>query len=161
MPTATPVETVASRVREIRTRRGLTAQQLGERMTAEGIRWDRFTVANLEKGKRQSVTVTELLALAAVLNVAPVHLMVPPKGPTGRLTDEEEPYHVTPEKTVAREAVRQWVRGFDPLPGADAAEFHAEGPSHEYGVQWVKLSASTVARMAADKLTGDDRGEHR
>ena len=39
--------------------------------------WTRIVVTKLETGRRQSVSVEELLALAYVLNVAPVHLLVP------------------------------------------------------------------------------------
>lgn len=69
--------TIANRVRELRTRRGWTAAELGEALTAEGVRWDRFAVSSLENGKRQNVTVVELLTLAYVLGAPPALLLIP------------------------------------------------------------------------------------
>lgn len=148
-----PVPAIARRVKEIRLRRGLTAKQLGERLAALGVQWDRFTVANLENGKRQNVTVTELLALGEALNVAPVNLLVPPER---RPTDEEDPYQVTPETAYGRWAVRQWVRGIRPLPGADEAEFQAEGPPGEYKRLWLLLDMGQAATMGLIVSESDD-----
>ncbi|WP_083502213.1 helix-turn-helix transcriptional regulator [Sphaerimonospora mesophila] len=112
-----PVRVVARRVRELRRRKGWTAAQLGEALTAQGVPWDRFTVSNLENGKRQNVTLTELLALATVLDVALVHLFVP-------LNDN--PVKVTPNRTEDADTVRAWVRGQEPLPGMDERIFMTE-----------------------------------
>jgi transcriptional regulator with XRE-family HTH domain len=167
---AAPVETVARRVADLRSRRGLTAKELGERLTALGVRWDRFTVANLESGKRQNVTVVEWLALARVLNVAPVHLLVPPEA------EADDEYQVTPTETARVADVRAWVRGHYPLLGEKVAAFHAEVPDAEYG--WMSLPptsdpgeairgidelmvrlADARARIQEDR--GGDDGEHR
>lgn len=117
-----PVQTVAHRVSELRKRKGLTAAEVGQRMKAEGFKWDRFTVSNLEKGKRQNVTLTEWLGLAQVLDVSPLHLLVP-------LEDVE--YNVTPERVVPADRVRAWVRGVEPLPGMDQRIFYTEVPMSE------------------------------
>ncbi|MFF2212875.1 helix-turn-helix transcriptional regulator [Streptomyces antibioticus] len=148
-----PVQAIARRVKEIRLRRGLTAKQLGELLTARGIPWDRFTVANLENGKRQNVSVTELLALGDVLNVAPVDLLVPPER---RPIDEQDPYQVTPDRAYGRWEVRQWVRGIQPLPGADAEEFHAEGPPGEYGQTWLLIPAKSAVDIGLIASEEDD-----
>lgn len=66
----TPTRVVAERVRELRKRHGWTAEQLGEEMTRTGIKWDRYAVANLERGRRQSLTVDELAALASAFGVS-------------------------------------------------------------------------------------------
>lgn len=116
----TPVRTIAQRVKELRGRRGWTAAQLGERLAEQGVKWDRFTVAGLESGKRQNVSVVEFLALAEVLAVAPVHLLVPL---------DSAPYEVTPQRVESADAVRMWMRGEKPLPGTateDARTFYAE-----------------------------------
>lgn len=146
-----PVPAIARRVKEIRLRRGLTAKELGERLTAQGIPWDRFTVAGLENGKRQNVTVDELLALSKVLNASPVNLLVPPER---RPAEEEDPYRVTPKSTHGRWEVRQWVRGVQPLPGADAAEFHAEGPPREYDKIWLLIDKAQA--IGAGIIVSDD-----
>jgi transcriptional regulator with XRE-family HTH domain len=43
-----------------------------------GIQWNRTTVAKLETGRRESVSVQELLALALVLDVPPISLLADP-----------------------------------------------------------------------------------
>jgi transcriptional regulator with XRE-family HTH domain len=121
-PEARPVQTVAERVKEVRTRRGLSAARLAERLRSVGLEWDRSVVANLENGRRASIDVAELLALAAVLDVAPVHLLVP--------TDEGD-YQATPTITVDTVTARAWVRGFQGLPGSDPRDFEAEVPLSE------------------------------
>jgi transcriptional regulator with XRE-family HTH domain len=156
-------DVVAERVREVRKRQGLTARALAERCAAAGTPGlTAQALSNIESGRRgaddrrrRDVTVDELFALAAALNVAPVHLLVPPKGPTGKASDEERLYNVTPGKAVRREDVRRWVRGFDPLPGSTAADFHAEAPDHEYGVHWLPLKSSEAVRRVLPELYGE------
>jgi transcriptional regulator with XRE-family HTH domain len=125
---AQPVEHLARRVRELRRRRGLTAAQLAERLREVGLDWDRNVVANLETGRRASLDVGELLALALVLDVAPVHLLVP--------LDDEAPFHVTPTRIEKSGPVRDWVRGAEPLDGTDARVYWSEVPE----VEWQQVS---------------------
>jgi transcriptional regulator with XRE-family HTH domain len=66
-------------MRTIRKARGWTAAQLGDALTKRGIRWDRFTVASLENGKRQSISVKELFVLAQVLGIDPWTLTADPR----------------------------------------------------------------------------------
>jgi transcriptional regulator with XRE-family HTH domain len=58
-------------MRKLRTERGWSAQRLSEEMSKVGVPWDRSIVANLEYGRRRTVSVEELLALAYVLAVPP------------------------------------------------------------------------------------------
>ncbi|MEV5353283.1 helix-turn-helix domain-containing protein [Streptomyces sp. NPDC052693] len=118
-----PTEVIARRVSALRQRKGLNRQQLGEAMTAAGVEWNRFTVSSLESGKRQNVTVVELLALARVLDVAPVNLLVP--------VEDEQRFRVTPNEVLPAHRVRPWVRGIVPLPGMDPRIFHTEVPLPE------------------------------
>jgi transcriptional regulator with XRE-family HTH domain len=119
-----PTRAVAQRVREVRERRRMTAARLAEEMTRVGVPWDRGTVAKLETGRRENVSVVELLALAAVLDVAPVHLLVPPD-------HVEQPYQVTPTITEDADMVRAWIRGFLGLVDTDRRLFLAEMPEAE------------------------------
>jgi transcriptional regulator with XRE-family HTH domain len=48
-------------------------------MTAHGVPWSRVSVEKLENGRRGSITLQELLALALVLNVAPITLIADPR----------------------------------------------------------------------------------
>lgn len=103
---------------------------LADRMTELDIPWNRAIVANLVSGRRRTVSVDELLALAFVLNVAPVHLLVPPDDP-------DAPYEVTPKITAPRASVRAWIRGVNSIDhDADWRQFFAEVPKDEfYAVQ--------------------------
>jgi transcriptional regulator with XRE-family HTH domain len=118
-----PTQAVAKRVSELRKERRLTAAQLAERMTEAGIPWNRNVVAKLETDRRENVSVAELLALAAVLDVAPVHLLIPTEGDVA--------YQVTPALAVEAGQARAWVRGFAGLPGTDPRRFYSAVPAHE------------------------------
>lgn len=152
-----PVEAVAARVSELRKRKDMTAAEVGRRMTAIGIKWDRFTVANLESGKRQSVTLTEWLALARVLDVSPLHLLVPL---------EEVEFNVTPEESVPASRARAWLRGTESLPGTDQRIFRSEVPLDELPApgqgrltvegQSVRDSMRAEYRAATGNEIGDD-----
>jgi transcriptional regulator with XRE-family HTH domain len=113
----TPVSTIAKRIKELRARRGWTAEKLGKELTRHGAKFDRFTISNLESGKRQNVTINELMAIAFVFDVAPVNLLVP---------FEDEPYQVTSERIENSDTVRAWFRGEEPLPGTDERTYFAE-----------------------------------
>jgi len=63
-----------------------------------------MVVTKLETRRRKSITVEELLALAYVLDVAPVYLLLP-------VDDERAPYAYTPDRTAEVWRVREWVRG--------------------------------------------------
>ncbi|MGW2587987.1 helix-turn-helix domain-containing protein [Streptomyces virginiae] len=120
---AEPVGTISERARRLRRLKDWTAAELGERMASLGVPWDRSIVANLENGRRKSVSVSEWLALAVALDVAPVHLLVPPEG--GR-------YRPTPELEYEASTVRAWIRGEEPLPGVDPRTFRMEAPEGEW-----------------------------
>ena len=124
---------VAVRIKEVRTRRGLTAAQLAIRCAGVG-RPDltASAISNIETGRRDNtgrrrrdVTVDELLALAKALQVSPVHLLVPPAA-------DDEPYQVTPEVAAPALHVREWVRGYGLLPGDDRQVYLSEVPPGEF-----------------------------
>jgi hypothetical protein len=129
----TPSDAVAARVKQVRKRRDLTVADLAARCAELGA--PQLTAQALYKleGQRESagrrprpVTVDELLALALALNVAPVHLLVPPDEP-------DTPYRVTATVTERRFLVRGWIRGIGPLdPDTDLREFHSEVPPGEF-----------------------------
>ena len=106
-----PVQALARRVREVRTARGWSAQELARRCAGLGLpALDRSTIANIESGRRQRVGVDELLVLALALGVAPVHLLVPL---------DEQWYALTPDRVTGTGRVREWLRGNWPMHGAD------------------------------------------
>ncbi|MFF7690564.1 helix-turn-helix domain-containing protein [Streptomyces syringium] len=139
---AGPVPTIALRVKELRGRRGWTAAQLGEALGKHGVRWDRFAVANLENGKRQNVTVQELIALALALDVAPVNLLVPL---------DDRPYQLTPTRAEGADTVRAWVRGEEPLPGTDERTFMGEVSTKDLQEQRRYLSFFDLEKIAKER----------
>lgn len=118
-----PVAAIRQRAKQLRGRKGWTGADLGQHMTAKGVPWDRSIVANLENGRRRTVSVVELLALARVFDVAPVHLMVP-------LGDRD--YQATPSERCSTSAARAWIRGEAPLPDTDTHVFRTEVPEDEF-----------------------------
>lgn len=121
-----PHRVIAVRVRELRKRRNLTAARLAEEMTKAGVKWDRTIVTNLENGRRSAVSVEEALALAYVLDVAPVHLLVP--------LESDGWYAVTPGGYSTRnDRVRAWIRGTYALEGhTDLRSYFSEVPADEF-----------------------------
>lgn len=98
-----PTETIARRVSELRELKGLTKEQLGERMAELGLPWNRFTVGGLEGGKRQNVSVVEWLALARALDVAPLGLLLP--------LGSADLIEILPDVAVHPDLARKWIIG--------------------------------------------------
>jgi transcriptional regulator with XRE-family HTH domain len=120
----TPSQHVARRVRELRTRHGLSARELAERLDDLGFpQIDRSVIANLENGRRKSVSVDELLAFAAALKVAPVHLLVPVDNDT---------FLRVGRASVIPEHAREWVRGSRPRRRDDSRIYYTEVPDNEW-----------------------------
>ncbi|MFC7402914.1 helix-turn-helix domain-containing protein [Citricoccus sp. GCM10030269] len=71
---------VGSRVKALRNAQGKSAQDVADHCTNElGFKLLRTTLANLESGARKNVTLGEVVALAAALDVSPMVLMFPPE----------------------------------------------------------------------------------
>jgi len=131
----TPTAVVAARMLELRTKRGWSAAELARRMRAAGIPWERIVVTKLETGRRASVSVAEMFALAAVLNCPPVMLMTADE----RDWTDDQPgrvvlnYQVTPTVTSDMSSVRAWIRGAVTLgEDDDPREYYGELPRGEY-----------------------------
>jgi len=86
----------------------LTAQGLSDRCKALGLELGRPTIAKLEKGLRETITVGELIVLARALSVSPADLVFP----IGQAEVELLPgYHLETWKAVL------WFAGFSARPG--------------------------------------------
>ncbi|MGD6743011.1 helix-turn-helix domain-containing protein [Streptomyces sp. BH106] len=119
--TASPTGTVARRLREVRKRRDLTAQQLADRVADLGVPMNRAVLVKIENGRRENISVAELLGFALALDCSPLSLLLP---------TDNSPYAVTPTRTEPANDVRDWVRGRQPLPGMDEQAYR-----HEVSVQ--------------------------
>lgn len=86
-------------------------------------------LANIETGRRSYVTVAELLTLAYVLDVAPLHLLVPTE------VDEdvdEHLYAICPDVFLPVPQARAWVRGDHAPAAVDPRRYYSEVPREEW-----------------------------
>ena len=107
------------RIREARTARGWSAEELARRCAELGTRrLDRSTITSIEIGRREKVSVDELLILSAALSVAPVNLLAP-ISETIEQAGREVPVYVriTPDFWLHPSVMREWVRGRQPVLG--------------------------------------------
>ncbi|MBL8927063.1 MAG: helix-turn-helix transcriptional regulator [Pseudonocardia sp.] len=90
------VDVIAAEVRRHRTRLKMSAQRLSDRCEELGYPVARNTISNLENGRKETLTVTELAVIAAALRV-PLLLLMYPVGQVGRVEAlpgvEMEPLH--------------------------------------------------------------------
>lgn len=73
----TTTHRIGKNVADARKRKKMSAQTLADLCTDRGVPLKRTSIANLENGRRDSVTITDLMAIAAALEVPPVTLMFP------------------------------------------------------------------------------------
>jgi transcriptional regulator with XRE-family HTH domain len=126
-------DAVAARLREVRKGRGWTANELAERCSRAGLPISKSVLANIESGRpgddgrrRRDITVDELLALALVLDVAPIYLMAPTQ-------DQAKPtaIAVTPEVSIEDpDQLLLWLRGDQPLPATDSRRYFTAALEH-------------------------------
>lgn len=91
---------VAGEVRRHRQAQGLSAQQLADRCTEVGMPIQRSVLANLESGRRTTITISEVLVLAAALRVPPGLLVFP--------VGQQESVEMLPNKTESPLAAVDW-----------------------------------------------------
>jgi transcriptional regulator with XRE-family HTH domain len=113
-------ETTIQRIREIRLARGMTQQQLAERLSVLGSPTHQTSVARVESGKRE-LTLYEAFQYAYALDVAPVHLFVP--------TDSDELISIGPNMEAPPDHVREWIRGNWPF--GDPRLYRSQVPLNE------------------------------
>lgn len=112
--------------------RGMSAQRLADRTAELGLPVARNTIANLENGRRGSVSVAEVLVLASALNVPPIMLLLP----IGRARDIE----ITPGRPLPVGRAIGWFIG---QPGWDGS--HVDVPLDSWR-DWSR-AASVIWRM--------------
>lgn len=144
-----PGQVFARRVKEARKRRGWSQQQLAKRVSEDlGHPMSRVTVTKIEKGaeRAENASISDVLALAAALEIPPVYLLAP--------REDEQAVAVTPKLELPAPEARAWIRG-RPLPGGDFTAFFAELPTAEQESlmrQYLERGLSPLGRaLMADK----------
>lgn len=134
MRLSTPTQAVARRVKELRKRRGWSAERLADECARVGMPgFNRTVIANLESGRRKFVTVDEALGLAFVLDVAPLHLVVPTEADPAFSDDRYLPVSGDQDRDGwGIPAARAWVRGEYCPPSRDPRVYFSEVPTEEF-----------------------------
>jgi transcriptional regulator with XRE-family HTH domain len=142
----TPSAVVASRLKELRQRRGLTAKQFADRCAELGSpNLTVHVVANIETGRRE-VGVNELLLFALVLDVAAVHLLTP---------SERQPLTVGVTGTVNvgdPDLMQRWLRGEHALPQSNPKRFYANALEHHGGADDGQAMTEYARAMIQDSV---------
>jgi len=101
--------------------RRLSAQKLADACTKLGFPLDRSVISNFENGRRTTVTVAEVLALAKALDVPPILLIFP--------VGVDRALDVLPGEGRSTWAAAKWFTGEEPFPTPDATvpEMPADG----------------------------------
>jgi transcriptional regulator with XRE-family HTH domain len=106
---------IAGQVKRHRTKSDISAQQLSEACAKLGLEIPRSTIADLENGRRASISVAELLVLARALGVAPLLLVFP--------VGSEAESEVLPGELRSPFRAALWAAGEAPFPGPDDAAY--------------------------------------
>jgi len=126
MENESPITTFRRRLREVREARRWSQQDLSRQLDQLGYRLDKTSIARLEGGQRD-VSLMEVIHIAHVLGVAPIHLFVPTENDVRvelpAHSDHSDRLILTPNQ------MRRWVRGDEPLVSQPAQffDFHGTG----------------------------------
>jgi transcriptional regulator with XRE-family HTH domain len=160
----TTTERIGARVRELREQMGLSAQKVSDRCALDGApELRRQVITNLENGRRESVTVDELLALALALRTSPADLLLPPKGELAVTSEiSMDPYHFAewftgnggpwerltpPEFRQNNRRVRLYLDARRGMEGHRSAQRRLKWAESEGVAEGVKRSAQEYADM--------------
>lgn len=147
---------IAGQVQRIRGQRGMSAQQLADATTALGHPVPRSVIANLESGRRDTVSIAELLVLARALRVPPLLLIFP--------MGHEPTTEVLPDVTVDTWVGAKWFTGETDLPTAVLERFEnwewREAPPAHFRDQDAMFAEwnRAKARARTARMEGDDEG---
>jgi transcriptional regulator with XRE-family HTH domain len=130
------------RLRGVRTRLGWTQKRLAEELERIAFPMNRATIAKIEAGKRP-LEVSELVALATALDVAPAALFLPLEADTTALTDGV---------TVDTATAAAWSAGDAPLDPANAHTYALESPK-------VRLELTMRFRTSGTVTPGPGRSD--
>lgn len=131
-------QSIAREVRRHRQEQGLSAQQLSDRCAELGVPIQRTVLANMESGRRTTVTVAEVLVLAAALGVAPGQLMFP--------VGFQEKVEMLPNQEREPMAALDWVSGKVGFHGRLVGSMTTPIAAHEWHRRNVELLRGSISR---------------
>ncbi len=147
----TPSDLIAQRIRDLRNDRGMSVPDLAARCKAAGL--PRLTAQALyklegQRGKRtpRPISIDELLVIAFVLDIAPVHLIAG--------LDDDAQLPLGADWTVSAAAARQWIRGLAPMADGDRKRYLANVPPSEENARWFVVRDVTSYEQVLDALDG-------
>jgi len=108
------------RMQQVREQHPMTRRQLAARLAEIGFAMDRTTITKTEQGRRKTVPLDDVFAIAYALDVSPAFLLLPYAKEHVAVAP-----NVGPEDSVRLEL---WLRGDEPLPGQDRRRFLRELP---------------------------------
>lgn len=97
------VRLIAGEIKRCRDDRGMSGQQLADACESLGHPVPRSVIANLESGRRETITVPELFVLAQALGVPPLRLLVP--------LGYADTVEILPGTEVLTTDALRWLRG--------------------------------------------------
>ena len=118
------VKVIAREIKRFRTEQGLSAQQLADECKRLGYPIPRSVLANLEIGRRETISVPELLILAQALHIPPIRLLLPLGQHAPAQGDGVPPdlVDVAPGEPRTTAQVLKWLRGDAMDPTYDEAD---------------------------------------
>lgn len=124
----------------------MSAQRLSDRCAQLGMRVPRAVIANLENGHRESVSLSEVLVIAAALDVSPAELIFP----FGERLDAE----ALPGAHAFVLDAAEWLAGFARL-GPDGARLRTRPGEAETAVQ-IYASYRSVCELLPTRARLDE-----
>lgn len=107
---------IAQRIRRHRLALDWSAQQLADRCAELGMDIPRTAIADFENGRRERISVAEVLVIAAALGLAPVLLLAG--------VGTEDSAEILPGQDEQPFRAAQWIAGEGPLPQAGGKVSH-------------------------------------
>jgi len=135
-------QALANGIRRYRQERRMSTQQLADRTAELGMPIQRSVLANLENGRRGSVSVAELLILAAALGAAPIDLLYP--------VGLEEQIEMLPGRMADSLGVVSWFCGDLKLDLADeSTALRMPGAGEESNIYLIRYHIGLLDRLRA------------
>jgi transcriptional regulator with XRE-family HTH domain len=139
---------IAGEIRRYRHERGMSAQKLANECERLGFPIPRNVLANLEHGRREAVSVAELLVLAAALRIPPVLLVVP--------VARQESTEMLPGMETPTWHAALWWRGDLVLEDLGEGPVLVPGITQRTAIDWVEAHQDLVERWStADRIARD------